>query len=1106
MLLRFCGFAAMSSYKLRLFVVLAFFAAHAYGQTCTAVSTMSGAVAVTHPSCRKLPGLGPGYLCDPGVPLHLTTSWTKQDPTLPACNPITWSFSDGTPDVTTTEPVTDHTYGPGQRNVGAATPINSPFGIGFSYAQILSYWGMYDVDLQNYAQYNALENAGSIPVIVSRSDARFRSTIDYAVTEVGGPHRVTTGTGTLVFEAGESSKTVSVALVDDSVYTSGATYARVTVSHPTGDYGIAYTLVSFTVNDDDPATLHRCENDHYTALEANGVATIGVVRSGNLNVETIARVRVALGYLPKREQYVVFAPGETRKDVAVNIQDNYYSGTFRADVECSGQVKTGPEIPPATWTGPTSTSSVDITDDDPVPTITIPNFQVTESDAMQTIQVPISISPALGKYDTVHLEYRYGTAAGDFDLPEGYVSFQPTVTSATIPVRIYGDDVAEGDETFQLIATYGSSSVTANVTIHDDDGTPTTFAFAQPSFTVSEPAPDATITMQRAGDVASAADVYLRVRPNEDLPWKNVELPVHFNAGATTATVAVPADDNWYTGDRTAKLELYFNSNLVATSSLKIIENEPRPVLSISEDVAVAENAPSISRNVRFIANLSTPLGVPLKVTVTPEDVTATYGGDYTGAKGAFTIEPGYTGLEIVYGIVDDKEVESDETFRVRISTQSAMVTVARDVATCTIRNDDTTPVPPSYELVLTSPTRFFEFAGPPSVKVVRSDNVSEASTVDVRQIDWPGQVRPPEVGPFHLSFAPNEREKPVVFNFVDNLYSDDRYYSFQLESGAKVFDSISLIVLDDESKPTVTLSDATATEGAGAHADFTLTLNPASAYPLTITPSATSKSAMAGADFDANLAPITIPAGSKTATLSVPIVDDHQQEPTEEFTLAVTITGPWTETWKAQATGKILDGESPQPTLTPSRLATLRGASVELIADLGAVATAPQTIRLRVTDPTILSVHDQVTIPAGQRQATIVVDALRHGTAQLRATFPGAIDLTSLVDVAEMLTAKAAPSSVQVTAGSHASIQVTLDPTPADTVRLSVQSTDNTLVHAPATLSIGSDGIGRFDIDGLQPGRTSVVIDVPADYGGGHVVVPVEVLPASTRRRSARH
>lgn len=1098
----------MSFPKFRL-ATLAFFVIatpHAFAQTCSKIATLSGVITPSHPSCKKDSSIYNNWTCDPGVTIHLTTTMTKQDPSLPACDPITWYFGDGTPNVNTTEPATDHVFGPGARNLDASTKYSSEFGMG-SYLYLRSYWGLYWIDLQNYAQSNALENAGTIPVKVSRTDSRFRSTIDYAVTETG-THRLTPANGTLVFEAGETTKTVNVALINDNVYTAPSTYGRVTLSNPTGDYGMVVTAVTFTINDDDAAPVHKCENDRYTALEANGVANISVVRSGNLDVESIARVRVELGYPPMREAYAVFAPGETRKVVPVNIQDNYYTGAFTVDVQCSGQVKTSDQIPPPTWTGGNYYARLDITDDDPVPTITMPNFEVRESDATQTIQVPISISPAFGNHQGVNIEYRYGTAAGDFFVEVSGVGFPATVTTATIPVQIYGDDLAEGDETFQLIASYGGSSVTANVTIHDDDGTPTTFAFAQPLFTVSEPTPDATITIQRSGDVASAADAYLQVHPNEPLlPWKTVEFPVHFNAGATSTTVAIPADDDWYTGDRTAKLELYFKSGVVATSSLKIIENESKPVLSISEDVSVAESAPAIARIVRFTASLSTPLGVPLTITVASEDVTTTSGADYQGYSTTRRIEPGYPSEALSFSIVDDKEVEPDETFRVRIGTQSTMVTLGRSVATCTIRSDDTTQVPPSYAFVITSPTRFFEFDSPPAVKVVRSDNVSEASTVDVRQIDWPGQMRAPEAGPFHLSFAPNEREKPVVLNFADNLYSTDRYYFFQLESAGKIYDSkLSLIVLDDDSKPVVTLSDATATEGAGAHADFTLTLNPASAYPLTITPVASSKSATAGVDFYAALTPITVPAGSKTATVSVPVFEDHELEPTEEFTLAVTVSGPWTETWKAQATGKIIDYQAPPQTLTPPRLSVLRGTSAELTADLGAIATQPQTILLRSTDPTIVSVRDQVTIPAGQRYASIVADALRHGTTRLHATFPNGLDLTSQVDVTEMLTAKATPLSVQVTAGSHATIEVTLDPTPADSVRLTVQSVDSTVVHVPATLSIGAGGVARFDVDGLQPGRTTVVIDVPADYGNAHLVVPVEVLPASTRRRSARH
>ena len=103
--------------------------------------------------------------------------------------------------------------------------------------------------------------------------------------------------------------------------------------------------------------------------------------------------------------------------------------------------------------------------------------------------------------------------------------------------------------------------------------------------------------------------------------------------------------------------------------------------------------------------------------------------------------------------------------------------------------------------------------------------------------------------------------------------------------------------ITDDEGTPTLTIADATATEGDAV--EFTVTLSPAAAADVTVGYAATDGTATSdsghadGADYTAPAADaeLTILAGRTTGTISIATGDDSNHEDDETFTL--TLSGP---------------------------------------------------------------------------------------------------------------------------------------------------------------------------------------------------------------------
>ena len=123
-------------------------------------------------------------------------------------------------------------------------------------------------------------------------------------------------------------------------------------------------------------------------------------------------------------------------------------------------------------------------------------------------------------------------------------------------------------------------------------------------------------------------------------------------------------------------------------------------------------------------------------------------------------------------------------------------------------------------------------------------------------------------------------------------------------------------VLINDQSwssppPPTVSVSDASVTEGntGDASATFTLTLSAASTVDVTVHYDTADISAASGSDYTAVSGDVIIPAGQTSATFVVAVTGDRLAEPTEAF--AVNLSGATNATVvDGQGIGAILDDE----------------------------------------------------------------------------------------------------------------------------------------------------------------------------------------------------
>lgn len=110
-------------------------------------------------------------------------------------------------------------------------------------------------------------------------------------------------------------------------------------------------------------------------------------------------------------------------------------------------------------------------------------------------------------------------------------------------------------------------------------------------------------------------------------------------------------------------------------------------------------------------------------------------------------------------------------------------------------------------------------------------------------------------------------------------------------QGGATIGDgTATATILNDDSPPTLSIADASLAEGASGvtYLVLTVTMNKPAAGPVTVDFDSADGTAVAGSDYVGVSGQLTIPAGSTSGTISVPIIGDTNAEANETFTVAL--------------------------------------------------------------------------------------------------------------------------------------------------------------------------------------------------------------------------
>jgi hypothetical protein len=708
------------------------------------------------------------------------------------------------------------------------------------------------------------------------------------------------GSGTITFSSGQTSRTITVAVIGDTVDETTESF-YVNLSSPTYASINDGQGLSWLYDDDDAPRIYITDVTQAEGNSGNTSANFLVTLSTSwaqtitVNYTTTASTASAGSDYISTSGTLTFAPGETSKTISVSIiGDTISEGNETYYIDLSSPVN-------ATlgdfWGYGTITN-----DDGLAPTLSVNDVTVVEGNSGTTLaHFTVSLSSAAAGTVTVNYYTSTGTATSgsDFTSTSGSLTFAPGELTKTIAVGVLGDLVGEANEYFYLNlqspagATISDYFGFGNIT--NDDGPPITISVNDVSVTEGNSGTSLanfTVTLSGASAVPVTLSYYTSggtASSGSDYTYTTGSLS--FAPGETSKTVSVSIiGDTLVENNETFSLYLYsaVNATFSDSSGMGTIITDDIASLSIS-DVSIVEGHSGLKYAV-FNVSLSPSSAQTVTVSWATAAGTATGNTDYQTLSGSLTFSAGQTLKTVSIGILGDNTNEADETFFVNLSGASnAAIADAQGLGI--IRDDDTIRLSVG-DISITE-------GNSGSQSVVFTISLSQATDLSVTVNYYYGNGPALHGDDFtftngSLTFAPGETQKTVTgFVLGDLLDELDESFGVYLTNpvNANIGDWEGRCTIIDNDTATINVSDFSVYEGNSgtSYATFVVNLTHYSDRTITVNYATAGGAATAGVDFGNVSGALTYLAGQASKVVYVPVYGDVIDEfhETYGFTLS---------------------------------------------------------------------------------------------------------------------------------------------------------------------------------------------------------------------------
>ncbi|MGE4064455.1 MAG: Calx-beta domain-containing protein [Rhodospirillaceae bacterium] len=709
----------------------------------------------------------------------------------------------------------------------------------------------------------------------------------------------TPNTNVVSFAPGQTSQQISISILPNQRGEPEETFT-VSLNGATAGGGAAANIAggsaTGTIIADPPLPTITLSGGGDVIDRPAGEATFTLTRSGDLTGPSSITYRAVPGTADSADfgaptGTITFAAGETTKTFQIPILANLRN-------EAAESFTVVIESPVDALLGETTTATVNIAADPPLPTIALSGGGTVSDRVAGNATFTLTRSGDTSAGSTISYRAVPESAdATDFGSPTGTITFAAGETTKTFQIPILANQRNETAESFTVVIESpvdavlgGSTSATVNIAA---DAPLPTLSISSVTASARPPSP-AVLTVTRTGDLTAPSTVaYATV-------GGSATVGSDFNPASGVLTFGIGESS------KTISVDIVANS-----TPLTIATREPQEVFTVVLSdateavitggvgtVTIAAD-PAVGLAIFSIANASVGEGETASIIVTRagdlngevsvdfRTFTGSAGaGDFTAESGRLTFAPGETSRTISVATRTDSVVEPAESFTVVLSNPIGG-TIAAGTATVDILADVPFPtINVSGSAVGDSETG--------NAEVLVSLSVPSTRTVTVSYQTQNGSAfAGSDYGNVSgtLIFAPGELNKTISIPILTNSGIEPEE-EFQVVLTNPVNGTLgssrgTVTILADPPPPppvTISIADVTVSDAAATNAQFVVTLSGSSTSPITVNYFTTALTATGGTDFTPVSGTLTFAPGVTSQTISVPILANAGNEPGELF------------------------------------------------------------------------------------------------------------------------------------------------------------------------------------------------------------------------------
>jgi hypothetical protein len=766
----------------------------------------------------------------------------------------------------------------------------------------------------------------------------------------------TATSGTVTFLAGETSKSIPVAILGDAVFENDETFT-LTLTSPSP---AAVTLLSGsdvavgTIANDDAAPVLSVSGPSPVAETATA-RIYTVTKTGATELPSTVAVNLVPGTAGVPSD--VTGAGTTLSFLAADTTKTFTATVVADTLDEVNETFTVEISSPSGATIGTATKLVTITDDDATPSLAPSDRSVAESAG--TVTIPVTLSAVSGQTVTVQFATANGTgvAGTDYTSASGSLTFNPGVTEQSVTVPVLNNSADQPDRTFVVNFTSPSnatvSPASATVTVVDDDATP--------SLSIAGPSP---VTEGNAGTTNAGFTVTLSAASLQSVTVQvatadGTATSADYNAVSTTLTFAPGETSKPVTptviGDVLDEVDETFTATLTspanavvgtASATATIVDDDALASLSVSGPATVAESIGTAG----YTITLTPASAKTVTVSATVVAGTANVSADVAGGPLPITFAPGETSKPFNATVVNDTVSEATETFSVQLSSPANATLGTGSVGT-SITDDDALPALSVGDVTV------LEGTGAGSTVAVVPFNLSGASGSTVTFAYATASGTATSGTDFTstsgtVTFTPGQTLQTVSVPITrDSTDEVDETFTVGATTpvNATISDGSGLATInDDDASPTVSIGDATnVTETAGGVTQtFVVTLSQASSLPIQVTAATAAGTAASPGDYVAIAgSTVSFGAGVTTQNVTVTVNDDVLDEANETY--EVVLSAPSNVTIAdGRGSGTIVDDDA-APTVSIADPAAVNEVNPSMTFTATLSAVSGQTVQV---------------------------------------------------------------------------------------------------------------------------------------------------------------